>query len=502
MTNIKLFIIRIYLHLLKWFRALLSQSETTYKILFMPGYEESRFRIGNWRAWRAFERARKETPAYKKFLGAHENIRIGVKGLDVDLSSVPIMDKESYIKKYSIEERCLGGAIPTSGVVIDESSGTSGTANNWVRGKEERAAVKFALQTAIHYLIGDQPIFFINAFALGPWATGMNVSMSVVDIAILKSVGPDAHKVINTLKFFGPKYNYIISGYPPFLKGLVDSTEINWSEYNIIAFYGGEGISEPARDYLLRAFKKVYGSYGASDLEINISAENDFTIRLRRAIIANEKLAKALVRHTGVPMIFQYNPFDYYIETNEEGKLVVTLCRPTNVQPKIRYNIHDLGHVVRVPELKKILRSVGMSIEEIGELPSDLPLLFHYGRSDMAVAFYGCKITPGEIENIIFSSKELAPYISSFSLVTSEDSQLNKKLELALELQEGKTLVLSEEVVTKMIFDALKEANQDFRESSRMIPAGNEPHVKLYAFGTGPFTGGDIRLKKKYIQKA
>ena len=501
MTTIKLVIISIYLKLLYYFRALVSQSETTYKILFAPGYESSRFRIGNWRAWRAYKLARKNTPAYKKFLEGKE-VRIRVPGLDVDLSSVPIMDKESYIKKFSIEERCVDGKIPTTGVVIDESSGTSGTANNWVRGTGERHAVKFALQTAIHYLIGDKPIFFINAFALGPWATGMNVSMSVVDIAILKSVGPDAQKVINTLKFFGPKYNYIISGYPPFLKGLVDSTEINWSDYNIIAFYGGEGISEPARDYLLKAFSKVYGSYGASDLEINIAAENDFTIGLRNAAMKNPALSKALFRHGGVPMIFQYNPFDYYIETNDEGELIVTLCRPTNVQPKIRYNIHDLGHVVRVPELKKILHGARMQISDIGKLEADLPLLFHYGRSDQSVAFYGCKITPAEIETIIFSKEELAPHINTFALVVSEDDKLNKKLELALELKEGAVNTLDENAMTKQIFDALKEANQDFRESSRMIPAGNEPHVKMYAFGTGPFAGNDIRLKKRYIQHA
>ncbi len=328
----------------------------------------------------------------------------------------------------------------------------------------------------------------------------MNVSMSVIDIAILKSTGPDAQKIINTLNFFGPKYDYIIGGYPPFLKSLIDSDEINWSEYNIIAFYGGEGISEAARDYLLRAFKKVYGSYGASDLEINIAAENDFTIALRRALATKPGLHKRLVQHNGVPMIFQYNPIDYFIETNKEGELVVTICRPTNVQPKVRYNIHDLGHVVRVPELKGILHELGMHLGDIGALQSDLPLLFHYGRSDMAVAFYGSKITPGEIESIISGSAKLSSLTNSFALVTSEDSRLNKHLTLALELKDGETpSAFDSSALAEEIFESLKEINQDFRESSRMIPHGSEPTVELHPFGTGPFVENDIRLKKHYI---
>ena len=38
---------------------------------------------------------------------------------------------------------------------------------------------------------------------------------------------------------------------------------------------GGEGITEALRAYLLRHFKSVVSSYGASDLEINIGSLSD-----------------------------------------------------------------------------------------------------------------------------------------------------------------------------------------------------------------------------------
>src|SRR5919199_2981387 len=204
------------LAVLRVFRKLVSRSDETYKLLFTPGFERFRWRVGRWRAWLALERARREVPAYRSFLAEHGEPRVRLKNLDPDFSEVPPTDKESYVRRYSIEERCRGGRIPTAGVVIDESSGTSGSANNWVRGPEERREVKQALQVAFHHLLGEGPIFFVNAFALGPWATGMNVSMSLVDVAILKSVGPDVGKIAATLRTFGPRYRYVIAGYPPF----------------------------------------------------------------------------------------------------------------------------------------------------------------------------------------------------------------------------------------------------------------------------------------------
>ncbi len=483
-------------------RDLFSHSEDAYKLLLIPGLEGVRWNIGKWKAWMVFEKARKTTPAYKKFLQAHPNARVKLINFIPDLSLLPITDKESYIKKFSIEDRCINGKIPSRGVVIDESSGTSGTPNNWVRGPVERNAVKQALQIAFHNQFGNKPIFLINAFALGPWATGMNVSMSMVDVVMLKSTGPDIQKIVNTLNLFGPKYSYVITGYPPFLKALADNTQVDWEKFDIITIFGGEGMSEGMRDYLSKAFKQSYGSYGASDLEINIAAETDFTIKLRKLLIHNQQAHDLLVRYKNgvLPVIFQYNPLDYFIETNEEGELVVTLCRESNTSPKIRYNIHDTGYVVRMPELKKALRELGITDSQLKLPENDLPLLFHFGRADMAVAYYGCKITPENIKEVTFALPNLARIVNSFTIITYEDDKVDKKLVLAFELEEGKTVTNEAEKFYKDIFENLKKINQDYREASKMVPENNKPKLEFYSIGTGPFKVNDIRLKKHYIQ--
>lgn len=499
------FFIFTFLKLAKGFRDLLSTSNTSYLLLFKPGYENLRWRIGMWKAWHVFDLASKNTPAYQKFLKHNKFEELKISGLTPLLSEIPATDKANYIKKYSIEDRCVGGCFPAGGIMIDESSGTSGTPNNWVRGNFERHAVKKALQVALHTIVGKKQVFIINAFALGPWATGMNVSISFVDVAILKSVGPDIKKIENTLNLFGPKYDYVIMGYPPFLKNLVDNSAVNWSKYNIIAAFGGEGLSEGMRDYLSKYFKKVIGSYGASDLEINIAAENDFTISVRKLMLENEEFRKRLVRvdSKNLPMVFQFNPLDYYIESNEEGELIITLCRSTNISPKVRYNIHDTGHVIRYPELVQIIKELKIPTSKLAKSVTDLPLLFHYGRSDMAVAFFGCKITPQDIQQVIYSLPKLAKVVNSFSLITYEDERINKKLTLALEFSNGLKIPkdIDEKEIALKIFEKLKEVNQDYREIAGIVPKASTPFVELYEYGNGPFAINDIRLKQNYIQK-
>jgi phenylacetate-CoA ligase len=485
----------------RYFREVLSASESSHKLFFTPGFETFRWEVSKWKVWYVYETAKRTVPAYKQFIGKRKP-KIKLSGLNPDLSSIPITNKENYVKKFSLEERCVDGKLPMRGAVIDESSGTSGTPNNWVRGPLERQATKRLIQMGMHNIVGNKQFFLINAFALGPWATGMNVSMSTIDIAIIKSTGPDVQKIVNTLNLFGPKYHYVICGYPPFLKNLVDSQEVKWKDFKITTFYGGEGISEATRNYLLQYFTNVYGSYGASDLEINIAAENNFTIELRREIADNPLLATELTKNYGVlPMVFQYNPLDYYIESIETGELVISLARASNIAPKIRYNIHDLGHVLRMPEYLKIMKKMGVRNQKLLNPPHDLPILFHYGRSDAAVGFYGCKITPAEIEAILYSYNELKNDLASFSLITFEDEDHNKHLTLALEMLEGRTLPEDSMVSTwcEHIFNQLAKVNQDFSESSRMVPESCKPTIECHEHLSGPFADQDIRVKRKYI---
>lgn len=469
--------------------------------LLRPGLAPLLALTGSWRAWRAFEQARKHVPAYRAFLAEQGGGEVRLRGLRPDFSAIPVTDKQNYVRRFPIEERCRDGVIPRCGVVIDESSGTSGEPNNWVRGPEERADGRRLLQLGLHKTFGHDGLFLINAFALGPWATGMNVSMSAVDVAILKSTGPDVAKIEKTLRLFGPRYRYLVCGYPPFLKSLVDSADVDWSGLECYAAVGGEGMSEALRGYLERSFRRVYSSFGASDLEINVAAENELTIALRRLLPERPELGEALglPEHPTLPMVFQYNPLDYLVETSAEGELVITVNRVGTTSPKLRYNLHDLGCAVPFRRVRAALAAAGLRPGDLARDWLDLPFLFHYGRSDSTLAFYGAKVAPADVEEALLSVSELATRAGSFALVAGEDAEANKTLTIAVELRDGAEPPDAAAACSALLA-RLAEVNQDYREASRFIPAGFEPRLEFHRAGTGPFDAYDVRLKRTYLR--
>jgi phenylacetate-CoA ligase len=457
----------------------------------LRGFERLRWQLGRFGAWGRYEAARRSVPAYRNFVGANRATRI---------DDVPQTDKVTYVKAYDLEARCEGGRLPASGVIIDESSGSSGVPTNWVRGVHERETNRRTIRLGLQRRLGNGPLFFINAFALGPWATGINLTLSLSSWGRVKSLGPDIEKIGNTLRQFGPDVHYVIMGYPPFLKQLVDQLDVDWDQYEVSMIFGGEGMSESMRRYLqATGIRRVFGSYGASDLELNIAAETEFTIALRRHLEANPRLRRRLLRHPGAtPMVFQFNPADFFVETASTGELLVTVCRPGHLTPKVRYNIHDLGHVMRWPEVAAVLRAEGIDPDSMEPGGLDLPLLFLYGRSDASVAYYGCKISPADIQEALFRVPELAAAMDAHQLEVLEDDAGDKRLLVHLEVAAG---AFADGLIewSRHFFDALAAVNQDFRESRRMAPAAKAPRLVLHAQGAGPFTGADIRIKRQYV---
>jgi phenylacetate-CoA ligase len=476
-------------------RRFISLDRRTYLLLSAGPLQPLLARIGLMRARAVFLKAKDRCPAYRDFLagvGYEERGRW-------NLARLPVTTKENYVKRYSIEERCYDGRIPASGVVIDESSGSSGVPNNWVRSAEERADVKRILQLNYQLIYRDAGLLLLNCFALGPWATGMNVSMSLVDVGILKSIGPDQQKLENTLEIFGPSYRYLVFGYPPFVKSFVDGTRLDLARYRMDLIVGGEGISEPLRAYLLRFFRTVISSYGASDLEINIGVETELTIALRRLCAEDRALSEKLFGRETPPMVFQYNALDYIVETNEEGELLFTIGRQASAAPKLRYNLRDLGGVLTHRQLAASLAAHGLDVKNLAARQSRFPLLYVYGRADLTVPFYGAKVSPTNVEEVIHSHPALLRNVNSFQLVSYEDEHVNRRLKIHLETVRTPTAEMPTGALLRdIIFDGLCRCNQDFREVTRMFER-DCVEVEPHAFGEGPFAGRDIRVKNKYI---
>lgn len=472
---------------------------SVHKFFLAPQLGNFRVGLGKVRAVRLYRFAARRVPAYRDYLSQHPHHGPAVSMTSVTLGDVPEMDKSSYIKQYDLLEKVVDGELPTAGVMFDESSGSSGKPTSWVRGKKERRMTRRIMQVSFQHLIGDGKPIILNTFSMGAWATGFNTSTCLLEVGRVKSIGPDKVKVVDTLLELGPGFEYVILGYPPFLRLLTEEKAIDWKQYKISAVYGGEGLSESMREYLLGYYASVVGSYGASDLEINIAHESEFTIAIRKALRNDEKLRHDVLQfNKGIlPMVFQYNPYDYLFETNDKGELLVTICRLYNLSPRVRYNIHDLGHAMDFYTLKEILQRHGRdNILALAEL--DFGVLFHYGRSDLSVDYNGAVVGPEEVRQIIENNHTFRDVVNTFRLISYEDDHARKHLLIAIETQADEKLSTqgADQLLAEIVSE-LQMNNLDFASAHRTSQL--KPEIRIFAYGTGIFDAEHTKLKNDYI---
>jgi phenylacetate-CoA ligase len=444
-------------------------------------------------AWRAAEHTIRRVPAYRQFLKAQGWRHDASLSPAERLASLPDTDKNSYIRAHSTEERCLDGRIPLRGTQIDESSGSTGIPYNWVRGVAELTDKHREMSQFTRYTCGQTDIT-INAFSMGAWATGLNVGEALRMNGLVKSTGPDVDKIFHTLDFFGPRYRYVITAYPPFLKHLLDESErrgFNWPAYTVHGIVAGEGMSEGLRTYLARRFRTVWSGYGASDLDIGVAGELPLTVWIRQRAAADPALQRALFGDDPrLPMLFQYNPYDYLIETNAAGELIITINRLAMLSPRIRYNIHDAGGVLSYREMLTRLR--GFGLDPLREVPTpeqpvfQLPFLYLFGRSDSTVSYMGANIYPEDVEHALFSEGSDSQRLGAFCLELVDVGEIEQRPCVHVEVLDGHTA------------DA-DLASRDFRTAVSEDPRAGEIQVRLHGVGAGPFAGNHGRIKRRYI---
>ncbi len=465
--------------------------------------DENLQKLSEAKASAAFRQAAKQVPAYKQFLKEHRK-----ENVPKTFDEIPVMDKDSYIKKHSMESTLIGGKLPKGGQ-IDTSTGTTGKPSVWVHSSEERELNRKLINYVRKAMVGDN-IVVINAFALGAWATGMTVHNAMVDKVLAVSPGPDHDKVLDMITEFGKKgRKIVISGYPPFINRLIDKAKekgIDLKQYELIAVVGGEGMSENLRDRITGVdpqspggFKAVYSSYGASDLDINIGNETEFSVALRKECQKNPALAKELFGgKSGIPMIFQYDPLNYFIESDARDHLLYTSVTGKKISPRIRYDVHDIGRVMTAKELKKKLKKFNIDIKP----QTNLPFLFTWGREGTATTYHSAKVTPEDLEQAIQRVPELKEKIENYAFNAFEEKGAEQKLDFWLELKQG--VNIPAENLSKLrdaLIEQMRAVNQEFKKMDQDAVVNNvyRPSLKIFPYGQGPLAGQDPHRKKQYI---
>ncbi len=503
MNRISFFLFDLFLKPGDW---LLSFLGGHYKIFrwFLSWAPSSLFnKWGRVLAWRAYNHALLTVPAYREYISVNGDTN------PKRFSDITETDKDSYIRIYKTEDRCVGGKIPLVDTVIDESSGSTGKAYNWVRSMAERRVSHGFVSYFGRYCFDLPNMITINGFSMGSWATGLNMGISMQKNGIVKNVGPDVDKILSTIDFWGEGYSYLITGYPPFLKHLIDEAaarNFDFKKYRVCGLVGGEGMSEGLRDYLEQTFEKVYSGYGATDLEIGIAGETPLPVAIRRAARDNPKIKEALFgTDSRLPMIFYYNPLMHFIEINERREMVFTITRLNVLSPRIRYNIHDEGGTMEFDEMVARCKSVGLDLEKIfgdefASMPK-LPLMWIYGRKDSTISVMGANIYPEDLEAALYANPELAQVTRSFCMSLDERAHGEVRPKFEFEIVRADILGGLEDEFKKKITSHLIMLNRDFAEAWHEHKETLEPVVVLWPAGHGPFKQNEGRIKQVRIMK-
>ena len=137
---------------------------------------------------------------------------------------------------------------------------------------------------------------------------------------------------------------------------------------------------------------------------------------LRRRLRTDARLRAALLgpdEHR-LPMVFQYNPLETYLETTADGEILCTINTTAVLNPKVRYNIGDEGRLI-VPRrcwprssADPAARARGASGRG-GSTRMRLPLLFLFGRKDSTISYMGANIYPQDVEYGLYARQRRWP---------------------------------------------------------------------------------------------
>ena len=155
--------------------------------------------IGRLRAERAAWRATRRVPAYGRYLA-----RVGRRrrrALPARHPSAPARDRQEELRRPIRAASSAASAAPSPTPARRSTSRaarrarrTTGSAAGKERDVAHRNIGFFA-----RYAFGTEPLVTINAFSMGAWAAGFNMSLGMMRHGIVKSIGPDVDKILSTL---------------------------------------------------------------------------------------------------------------------------------------------------------------------------------------------------------------------------------------------------------------------------------------------------------------
>lgn len=446
-------------------------------------------KLGNMRALQIFHSAARGVPAYQDFLKKHRIKHEKIRTIQDFTNHVPPTDKDNYVNRYSIAERCYNGSVTASNIIA-VSSGTSGEPKFWPRSgyQEFEAAVIHEQLYQTLFDIDKYSTLIVVGFPMGIYVSGVATvlptwmsSQRRKNVTVV-SVGTNKAEILRTAQRLGPEYEQVVLiGHPFFIKDVIESGAqqgIDWAKQRTAALFCSEGFNEAWRDYVsshLEPTPRVFSTYGSSELLL-MGTETPLTVALRKRYEANHEFNHKIFNSEVTPSLFQYNPLLRYIESFDK-ELLFTCASGT---PLVRYNLHDLGNVHSFQDITS-----DMTKQELKELkPLHLPFVSLGGRTDSAIVFYAANIYQAHIHSALNQPELLKLLTGKFFMRKDYLPNMDQFLELHIEMKQNvKPLAKYTKLIQQLVVQKLKIINMEYAFIAQHLGKDVRPVIKIWPYG-------------------
>lgn len=474
---------------------------------------------GNKMAMKLFHEMAQRVPAYKDFLKKRKFDPTTVKTIR-DFKTIPLIDKENYLRAYPREMLCWDGIFSEGNWVISTTSGSSGMPYYFPRSsaQENQLALSTELYLRENFNIQDKTTLYVDAFAMGAWIGGLFTYESIKIIADrgykISIITPGIHKqeVINSVVNLGDNFDQVIIGcYPPMMKDILDlgiEQGVNWSKYNLGLVFSAEGFGEKFRDHvhntagITNTYLGSLNHYGTVD-QGTVGHETATTTLIRRQTSENNQLFHDLFGSgRKQPTLVQYLPEMFFFE-QVQNKVI---CSSYSGMPLVRYDVKDSGGIISNRMLEKKFNKHGQNFNQLLEnhkLSShrwNLPFVYLTERDDFSVKLAGGMVYPEEIRKALLQPNLTAHTTGRFTMGVVTDKDLQPKL--VVHVERRKKPIADPQLASKIqkaVVEILLAENSEYVSNYKYFGRKLRPKIVLWPYEHPLHFSG--QGKQKWVKK-
>ncbi len=472
--------------------------------------------------WLKFERLKKyelfkkmvsKIPAYRKFLKQQDFDPKKIISSS-DISIIPPVNKVNYFKQFPLEQK-IWPEYSKSALVATSTSGSTGISNYFVRSAE----LDWQYSILAEYFLQNGkkgPTLLVDCFGMGVWIGGLITYQAFYYAAnrgyplTIITPGINKKEIFSALKEFAPNFeNIIFTGYPPFLKDVVDEAEvegINLKNWNCRFLFAAESFTENFREYFVKAagvkdvLRDTLNIYGTAELGA-MAFETPTSIFIRRLALKHTEVFNKLFGNKKIPTLCQYNP-TFVSFDEDKAELFLTADGPT---PFMRYKVGDSGGVYSLDEIITAFAEFGVSlVSEARKAKVDLlklPFVYVFERNDFSTTLYGLQVYPQTIKRALEISQLSKKLTGKFTLETHYDKKNNQYLKINLELKpKVKASKIFSYRTQRIIIKTLLKENSEYRELRGMIGSKRtKPKLVFWPYNDNKYFKSGI--KQQWLKK-